>query len=459
MNKIILFSFLAIASFLAACTDATVIGGELVEGSQLPINYQDDTPIKLFTLPAKNTELTNGIQDAESGLPLGCIKSAYTGDLNSRVGMQIVERDSLLDLTTATIDSIVLILPLDTFLQIGDTFATTSLRVLGATAGSFSNPEPETSTSLLDNGVLFGEVTTVPQRQQTTATVFAGDSTRVDTIGPELRIRLNQTFSDLLLPALAASVVRDSLNDSLFIADFPGIVIEGSDCGGTLPAIDLSLSRNNRMGAFIYYTDNGVQRQYQLNYRRGSTSVGELRPEYVHDSTGTPAEELALNGPIMDSLAIVQSLSGLIVKVDFSDLSVLDNKAINAAFLEIPLVQGTEDVIRALPRILAMVENTSEDLVDYNSGAVDGTVPYSTSEGGSVIKIPDYRSTSNDSIFAYRFNLTKFLQDVNNGDRTPEIFLVPQFQSQLPGESILVGPGGDVNALRARLLLATTDLP
>jgi len=124
------------------------------------------------------------------------------------------------------------------------------------------------------------------------------------------------------------------------------------------------------------------------------------------------------------------------------------------------LVQGTQDVIRALPRILPRVRNSDGDLVDYSaSNATDGVASYSVSEGGSIIKIPDPRSTTSDSVLAYRFNLTTFFQDVVDGTRDPEIFLVARFQTQLPGESILVGPGGGPTALRSRLLLATTELP
>lgn len=458
MNKFLFFSFFAALALLASCTDPTAIGGDLLDGSQLPISYRDDIPVRLTTALAENNSLSTGIQDTEQGVAVGCINSAYTGDLNSRVGMEIVERQDFLDLSSSTVDSIVLILPMATPFQIGDTLATTSLRVVGAVAGSIDSPEPLTSTPLIDNGIVYGETTVIPPRGLVTGTVFTPDTIRVDTFGPEIRIPLNQDFRDAILPVLAASVARDTISDSLFIDAFPGIIIEGSDCGGTLPSISLSLARINRMGVFVYYTnDAGEPRQYQLNYRRDANSIGTLRPEYVHNYVGSPAADLLAGNPLDDTLALVQSLSGLMVKVDFPDLSSLNNVGVNAAFLEIPIVPGTEEIISPLVRILPRIRNADGDLINYSAQA-EG-VAFDEVEGGSLVSIPDPRSTTSDSILAYRFNLTTFFQGVADGAVDPELFLVAGFQTQLPGESILVGGGGDANALRARLLLATTELP
>jgi len=461
MNKILSLFILAATFMVAACTDPTVIGGDLLEGNQLPVNYRDDISVKLTTQRAENNSLSTGVQDTEEGVAFGCIKSPYTGDLNSRIGMQIVERGSPLDLSLATVDSIVLVLPMDPIFQLGDTSATTSIQITGAIAGSIDTLEPQTFSRLNSNGIVYGETTMVPPRGTTTATVFDGDSIRVDTFGPEMRIALNQNFRDELLPALQASVDRGSVvNDSLFLLDFPGIIIEGSDCGATLPAINLSLARINRMGVFVYYTTDSLQkRQYQLNYRRGATSVGVLRPEYVHTFTGSPAGALLDGAPFADSIAIVQSLSGLMVKVEFPDLSPLDNAIVNAAFLEIPVVQGTRNDIRALPRILVRRPNSDGDLVDYSAGSPNAPAPFTLGEGGSILKIPDPRGNSTDSISAYRFNLTTIFQDFITNSPLDSLFLVARFQTQLPGESILVGPSSDTTALRARLLLATTELP
>jgi len=459
MNKIITFLLFFAVVGQYACTDPTVIGGGLVDSSQLAISYRDDISIEMRTIEAVNNSISTRIQDTEGIVPIGCIRSAYTGDLNARVGLQVVEREEQVDLSSATIDSIVLVLPLDTSFQIGDTAAAINLRVLGATSGSFEDPLPITSTPLLDNGIVYGNVTTVPPRSMMPATVFTTDSSgsRIDTVGPEIRIQLDQAFEDALLPAIATSFARGELIDSLFVLDFPGIVIEGSDCGGTLPSIDLSLARNSRMGILIYYTEGADQRQYQLNYRRESTSFGTLRPQYVHTYVGFPAAELLVNEPLEDSLAIVQSLSGLMVKVDFPDLSSLDNKAVNAAFLEVPIIQGTERVIRALPRIIPRIGDVS-NLQNYSAFAPNGSVEFDVDEGGSLIQIPDPRNIS-DSIFAYRFNLTSFFQNVTTNGADPILYLLPQFQTRLPGESILAGPKGSAMALKTRLLLSTTDLP
>jgi hypothetical protein len=358
------------------------------------------------------------------------------------------------------IDSFVLILRLDTTYQIGDTSAAVSLRVLGATSGTIAVDEPLTSTPLVDNGVVYGEVTTVPNRAPQAVNVFFTDSLAVDTIAPELRIPLNQDFSDAFLNAIAmVNSIDTVINDSLFRELFNGIIIEASDCSTNLPAISLNPSRDARLGVFVYYTQDGSPRQYQFSFRRGGSRIGSLRPEYIHNYVGTPAAQLLAGNTLNDTLAIVQSLSGLRVKVDFPDLSSLNRQAVNAAILELPLRPGSGVNIRPLPRILVRVENASGDIINYSASAADGTIAYRVEEGGNLIEVPDPTGMSSDSVSVYRFNLTTFFQDVVDGSRVPEIYLVAEAQTQLPGETILVGPGGDADALKARLLLATTELP
>ncbi len=460
MNNFFNLCIVTVVLCITACTDSTPIGGDIIDGTQLPISYREDISFSIATDTAISTELTTGIAISEIGVPVGCVSSPYTGSRNARIGMQILERADELDLTTAVVDSIILILPLQPDYQVGDTTAQSNLRVLGATTPSFENLEPLIKTPLQDNGVVFGEATAVPKRVSSPTLVYDGDSTRMDTVGPEFRIPMNQDFRDAFLPVLTAAVANDTIiNDSLFSANFPGIVIEGGDCGRTSPGVDLSLDRQDRMGVFVYYTDSGFQRQYQFNYRRASTAVGRFRPEYVHDFSGTPAEQLASGNNLNDTLAIVKSLGGLMLRVDLTAFEGLSNQAVNSAILEIPVVPGTEDFISPLTRLIPRVKNNFGDLVDYSATSPNGSSTFTEAEGGFVESVPDPRDATADNILVYRFNITSLAQRIISGDQEPELFLVANAQTFFPGESILRGTGGATNALRARILLATTDTP
>ncbi len=461
MNNLLYLCIVALLVCVSACTEPTPIGGDIVDGTQLPIAFRDDSPFVLITEPDTVTTLTTSISLTEVGVPVGCISSPFSGTRNARVGMQIVERSDQLDLSNSVVDSIVLILPLVTSAQVGDIEAQSNLRVVGATDSSFLLLEPVITTDLNDNGILFGEATAVPARISSEQTVFAGDSTRMDTLGPEFRIPLNQSFSDAFLPAIAASVAADSLiNDSLFVANFPGIIIEGGDCGETSPAIDLDTDRQDRMGVFVYYTtDSGFHRQYQFNFRRENGAVGRFRPQYVHDPSGSTAGLLFNDQRLDDTIAVLKSLGGSRLRVDFMDIALgLSDQAVNVAILEIPIIPGTDDFITPLPRIIPRVKNSIGDLVDYSAFFTDGFGTFDTREGGTLTNIPD-PSDPNQTVLAYQFNITRFLQEVIDGERDGNLFFVPLNQTFSPGESILRGPGGDANALKARLLLATTDVP
>jgi hypothetical protein len=128
------------------------------------------------------------------------------------------------------------------------------------------------------------------------------------------------------------------------------------------------------------------------------------------------------------------------------------------AILEIPIIPGTDDFITPLPRIIPRVKNSIGDLVDYSAFFTDGFGTFDTREGGTLTDIPD-PSDPNQTVLAYQFNITRFLQEVIDGERDGNLFFVPLNQTFSPGESILRGPGGDADALKARLLLATTDVP
>jgi len=121
MNNLLNLCIVAAVFCITACTDPTAIGGDIINGTQLPISFRDDLPFRIVTEPAEVNTLTIGISLSELGVPLGCIESPFTGTRNARIGMQIVERFDQLDLSTSVVDSIVLILPLLTTYQVGDT--------------------------------------------------------------------------------------------------------------------------------------------------------------------------------------------------------------------------------------------------------------------------------------------------------------------------------------------------
>ena len=464
-----LFAFLLLSSlFWGACTDTTVVGGDLLDGTQLPLLFTDSLEVELITRRSDTTQ-TSALQTRGQGVAIGCMEDPFTGKTSSRFGFQIVEKDRKLNPDSLTqVDSIVLVLPILPAYQIGDTTASVSLRVVGAQPGTIDLREALTSDSLLSNGQVYGSITTIPPRQRTTVNTFVNDTlVRVDTVNPQLRIRLNQEFKDRIDLALGNSLRFDSsrsaASDSVFILDFPGLIIEPDGCSSTLPALSLLAGDDPQFGIFIYYKNGaGRSRQFVLATRRSTSNgvtngVADLRAQYSHDFSGSRAAELLMeSNSLKDSLAIVQRLNGLIVRVRLPELDRLNNAVgISLAELEVPVLPQEDPLIRPMPQMIIKVTNNVGDLINYSSLGTDGNLVYSVREGGVLRRVAI--EGQQDSVWAYRFNVTGLVQEMVDGTRQPEFFITPVGQDEIPGQSILLGP--KTAGLRTRLKLAYTTLP
>lgn len=446
---------------ITRCTDSTIIGGDLLNGNQLPVEFTDTLSIELAAFPGDVSTISS-FNLASGAFAVGCIDDPKFGNTRATIGFQLLERDSSLLTLGITIDSVILVLPLDPASQLGDTTSSVSLRVLQAEAGTIEVDEATTDIPLVSTGKVYGEITTVPPRQPTRINFFPnrGDSIRRDSVNPQFRIPLNQDFIDDILPALIVGKQRDTLDpfqDSVFASNFAGLIIEASTCSATMPAVSVTGTNGGRFGAVIYYT-RGIQKfQYSLSFfRTGSTSIA-FRPVYEHTyaGTGTLAEELLTGSVSADTISLIQSLDGISTRVSLNDLTGLGNVIVSYAILEVPVIQDgfAEPINRLVPKRL----NSVGDFIDLGASNATIDAGFTTSEGGLLTKIPNPAAGATDSIEVYRFNLTAHVQKIVDGERDAEIFLLPFARVQIPGRSIIAGPKS--TGPQTRLLLATTKLP
>ncbi len=470
MQKTLLVLYGALCLTVASCTEATVIGGDQFDGTQLPVTITDTIAVELRSRTALSN-LSNTVEQAAT-VAVGCLESAASGRVESRLGLELVElARPRLSLEAITIDSIVLVLPLVAGVQIGDTTAPTSLRVRSAAPGTIRVAEAFYNTPLETSGKTYGTFDARVPRRSGRVNTFVGDSIRRDSVGPQLRIPLNAEFEADIRRALAKRTTADTLvSDSLFVEAFPGIIVEGGPaCAKTLPGVNLQISANPQLGVFIYYRQAGAARQFRLvnrkigtNQNTGATTLGgyaELRVEYRRDPSGSLLERLQQGGPVQDSFAVLQALEGTNVEVTFPDLSAFGaRRGVTFAELEVPVVAMQPGAVEALPAVVVQVNNGSGDLEDYSAIPTTngGTGVYSSFEGGVLTKVIDPRGGT-DSVQVYKFNITTLFQDFVSGARAPSLFLVPRDGRQFAGQSVLLGPAA--GQLRTRLRIASTVLP
>jgi len=452
------FLLLAVSSLLVRCTDPTVIGGELLDGNQLPVVFSDSLPVQLTTQLGDTSQVAS-FQVSAGSFAVGCLQDPLLGTSRASVGFELLERDSSIQLDGLTIDSVVLVLPLDTSAQVGDPTALVSLRVLQAEAGTITLLEPLTSEPLVSTGVEYGTYAAVPPRNETTENFFGANETTVDTVAPQIRIPLNQNFIDDIRPALDQGIASDTttaIKDSLFAELFAGLIIEASDCSANFPAVSVIDANSSRFGVRIYYNRDDSLGQYSLSFFRNGTTTFKFRPFYQHEYASTFASSLLTGAADSDSISVVQSLDGLITKVSFPDLAPLNGVAINFARLQIPIIR--DGFAQPLDRLVPARRNSVGDLVPIGASSATFDAPFAAIEGGALERIAAPAGSTRDSIDVYNFNLTSYFQAIAEGTQTGDLFLLPVGQVQIGGRSLLVGPDND-EAIGARLLLATTTLP
>lgn len=456
----------ALALAVASCTESTVIGADGFTPDALAVSFTDTVPVSLATREAA-TSLAIDILTA-GAVNVGCISSGPTGETRATLGMELVgENSQRLDLEAVTVDSVVLVLPIDTTSSLGDRDGELSLTVAQAAPGTIELEEATFADSLARGEGRYGSYVGALPSGETAVNTFVGDTVRVDSVSPQLRISLNGDFRDDIVEALRSTPPGDTLlDDEVFIAGFPGIIISGSACGDLLPAVSTAPADAPQLGVTIYYTEGAVQRQYRLVNRRlasnGSgllTAGAPLRVAYDNVYDGSPAATLLAGGRVDGIGAVVQGLQGLNTEVMFDDLDFGDGRGINFAELVIPVVPEADVPLAATPidpyaSLVLRLPNSSGDLVDYS--AVPGQLVYTRGEGGALETVVDPRGGV-DSVQVYRFNVTTLLQEIVAGQRTPSVFIAPLASNLVAGESALVGERDD--GLRARLRVITTELP
>ena len=111
----VFFPFLVGALLIHSCTDPTLIGSELLDEDRVNIDFTDTLSIKAKTVLADSVRTYSAITSDQLSVYLyGNMKDPVMGTARSDIYLQLRPEFSKPDFTTATIDSIILILPYDT---------------------------------------------------------------------------------------------------------------------------------------------------------------------------------------------------------------------------------------------------------------------------------------------------------------------------------------------------------
>jgi hypothetical protein len=456
----ILVSLFLLAISFIGCTDFTTIGADLLDEDRLGLDFVDTITIQASSIPQDSIITYSGASSASqlSRHLFGDYTDPVFGRVQASVYSQImlgldrtgffpvIRRPNFKD---AVLDSIVLVLTLDTSLSYGIPTAPFGIDVLrvtqpiDATKDYYSNIDFSTQASPI------GSATFSPRPD--TLRVLDYRNFFVDTLAfRHIRIPLDQALGNELIQLDTANYQ----SDSLFSRILNGIYLKPSGQTDGLVALNLlatlsNLSANLASGIYVYYSDgNGQPQQYQFEMNNFAARVSSFR----HNYQGAPAASRFNSTTVGDTILLLQGLAGVDVKIELPHIQELRGAIVNYATIEIPLAAFVADdtfIYKRAPEVYLAFINRDGRLESISDVALSGN-QRRLIFGGQIIK------GTNDAPDIYKMNISSHIADMINGRVPKEMYLQVLFKGQTASRSVLNGPKHPTNPMKIKIAYTKT---
>lgn len=474
-------SFLIVAlCLLAACNDPSVVGLDLVEEDQINIQFRDDVPFTLTTGAAMPVETY------PPGIVTNAMNSYLCGELNDPVfgkSSASIYAELSLDLLLPDfsnpdleVDSIVLVLPYDIETFYGDTTDLITVEVyeivekLNSEQSYFSD-----QTVMVDpNPVAIYKFLPMPNTNIEFLDYRTGSEETLQS--SNLRIPLSNELGQRLLE-------QDTLiyqSDSSFVENFFGLHIKTSIAQNTMMGFDLiGVNANDRgaeSGVYIYYdtlNTEGIPEEYFFPFSPLTFFNPVKFVNLQHDYTNTPVGENIGDKPANEEIIYAQGMAGVNGKLEFPDLSDLENIVVNQAKLELTLIDESTNPNFPTPEQLIFFYEDEEGELDYISDFTVAALAVAdnlTSAFGG-----DLRPTAQDSTLqTYTVLMSNHFQEMIDREvgETVYIQIAPNplriftdfanpaaTKSNRAGNVVLGSENHPMEEFRAKFTLTYTELP
>lgn len=247
------------------------------------------------------------------------------------------------------------------------------------------------------------------------------DSVKVykDTTAKQLRIRLNDSFGQRLL-AYDTAANGAYTSDSNFRQNFKGFALESVAGGNAIMGFNL-LGANTKLAIYYRYDVAPGDLDTTVNYWTFTSLSAEANP-VSRDYVGTPfgASVNGITAP-PDAFSFIQNTPGTFSTIKVPGLAGLSNRIVHRAELIMEEAWDASDSLFPPPPRLYL------DAYDASKSAYR-SIPYdfileSTSNNNNITTfggIP-FRAldNANHSIYTWRFNLSRYVQNVVTGKEQP----------------------------------------
>lgn len=306
------------------------------------------------------------------------------------------------------IDSVVLVLGFNDIYGDTNTLQTVNVYEIDQSSDFRADSAYLVRQSNIIKGNLLGSRTFLPTILDDSVKVFQ------DTTKGQLRIRLDDSFGDRLLKYDTTGVNDGYSSDSVFNTKFKGFALE-SISGNALMGFDLR-SENTKL-AIYYRDDNGdaAVEDTLVAYFSFNQSFSASANYVTRDYTGTPLAA-AIGGAGSDDMVYIQNTPGTFATIKIPGLAGLNNRIVHRAELIMEQAYDISDSTFPPPDYLYL------DVYDPAESAYR-TIPYDLNFDGSGLAnlvglgsvALRYYDQFNNPINVWRFNLSRYVQNVLNG--------------------------------------------
>jgi len=426
-----------------SCTNPDLVGLE-VQPNEDAINGIFTDTISLITTTVSDRDSLRS--DNLTRNSVGYFKDPIFGLSQSTIVAQSTLSSNLSSgfESSAILDSAVLVMKYNSFY--GDSNSTMKVEVRPV-AENYKDKVYYSDTVFSPENILLGsrEFKGPPKDSIIVQNIIKGRKDTIIRVSAQLRIKLDSTLITNRVLRLSST---DLTNNANFLIKFPGLVITmtpvNSGNGGTI-FLDLNTSNSSYIRLYYKTTILGITdtTRFDLNINSSASVINTFK----HDYTGTKIATALTNPNEGKDEVYIQASGGVRTQISFpyiKKMSILDSS--NISINKAELVLDASDMVSngfAPPDQLFIVRassaNSKNRLLDIPDRNLGGGYNY----GGSYDKINK----------VYKFNISKFFQDLMVGTTTDYgIYLIP-VSRQITGNRVVLG--GSQNSLRRMKLKLT----
>lgn len=426
-NNLTVFCCLALL-VLHACNDPSAIGSDLLGQDQINVAFSDTTSLIAYTVRG-DSAITYDPDDPIETYLLGNYKDPYFGVASSILNTQFRIASTEPNFENAILDSIVLILPYAADNLYGDVFADKfELEVLELDEDMerdniYSNKAFSTKgASLLEMGIQ--SISAMPF-DSTVIQVYGSDTQELDTLIPQIRLRLSNSFGEQIINQPSSTFE----SDTSFLDVFRGLQIRSTNETAGLLALDLINTGQAGLRLYFRSDTNFVQYIFPIS------SSGVKSATFTHDYSSVDLNDFLDDPAKGDSLLFIQGMAGVNAVFELPFVDQYQDFLVNRAELELTIVNLNEDESFYPPVSQIIISEIRED---GSLNVIDDVIfALQRNDLGDIFGgVP-----TEDDPSKYRLNISAHFRDMRDGIASNRLQITALARSQSASRVIIYGPG------------------